>query len=288
MGKEIAEIRQRSRSRSGFSRRSLSALLGACGTRVPDHWRSNGANRLLLVSPFDQFRLRQPRRQEVPSKDGSRRLNLQWSLRPFPDLFGAAYTKWKRTKKRRKDKEKRKNRFRTSGSDEYSRRVRLIKNANRYPLHECLINDAWQDQGLAQILLSRKQPNGNLVFGVYLIDIYCLGLKNTFCNADISLAEYQVLNFTTFKEMILIPCSPGKARRIIFGAIEYARKLGFEPQKDFALSRFLLEGLPDEADDFALEFGKHQKPLYIAGPDDDFETIIKTLMLNVGTGWSNL
>ena len=70
------------RSRSGFSRRSLIALLGACGTRVPDHRSSNGIPHLLLASPFDHFRLRQPRRQEVPSKDDSGRLNLQWALQP--------------------------------------------------------------------------------------------------------------------------------------------------------------------------------------------------------------
>ncbi len=185
-------------------------------------------------------------------------------------------------KKRRKDKEKKKKQFLISGLDEHSRRVRLIKNAGSYPLHECLIDDAWKDRGLAQILLSRKQPDGNFVFGVYLVDIYCLGLKNTFCNAEISPAEYQRIKLKSFKEAALVPCPPGKARRIIFGAIEYARKLGFEPQKDFVLSRFILEGLSEEGYDFALEFGREGKPLYIAGPDDDFEAVMQTLTKNVG------
>ena len=87
VGKKRDKIRKRSRFRSGFSRRSLIALLGACGTRVPGPRPSTGAPRLLLASPLDHFRLRQPRRQEVPSKDNSGRLNLQWSLRLFPDLF---------------------------------------------------------------------------------------------------------------------------------------------------------------------------------------------------------
>jgi hypothetical protein len=55
----------------------------------------HGAHCLLMASPFDQFRLRQPRRPEVPSKDGSGRLNLRWSLRPFSDLFCAAHAKGK-------------------------------------------------------------------------------------------------------------------------------------------------------------------------------------------------
>ena len=185
-------------------------------------------------------------------------------------------------KKRRKEKERRKKRARSSDSSEYSHRVRLIKNAKSYPLHECLIDKEWQDRGLAQILLSRRQPNNKLIFGVYLVDIYCLGLKNTFCNANISLEEYQKLKLATFEETVLVPCSQGKVCKIIFGAIEYSRRLGFKPQKDFDLSQYVLEELQNNDCDLTLEFGKDGKPFYIAGPDDDFETIIETLRKNVG------
>ena len=50
---------------------------------MPDHRLSNGVPHLLLASPFDRFRLRQPRRPEAPSKDDSGRLNLPRSLQPF-------------------------------------------------------------------------------------------------------------------------------------------------------------------------------------------------------------
>ena len=105
-------------------------------------------------------------------------------------------------KKRRKDRERRKKQARFSDSGEYSNSVRLIKNAKNYPLHECLIDKEWQDRGLAQILFSRRQPNNKLIFGVYLVDIYCLGLKNTYCHANFSLEEYQDLKNKAFKETI--------------------------------------------------------------------------------------
>jgi len=185
-------------------------------------------------------------------------------------------------KKRRKEKERRKKQARSSDSSEYSYRVRLIKNAKSYHLHECLIDKEWQDRGLAQILLSRKQPNNKLILGVYLVDIFCLGLKNTFCNANISLEEYQRLKLGIFKGTVIVPCSPEKVCKIIFGAIEYAKRIGFKPQKDFDLSQYVLEGLQNNDCDLTLEFGKDGKPLYIAGPDDDFEAIIETLRKNVG------
>lgn len=187
-------------------------------------------------------------------------------------------------KKRKKDKERRKKRSSSSSSSEYSHSVRIIKNAKNNPLHECLIDKEWKDRGFAQILLSRRQPNKKMIIGMYLVDIFCLGLKDTFCNANISLEEYQRLKLATFKETALVPCPPEKACRIIFGAIEYARRLGFKPQKDFALSRFVLDGLSETDYDFELEFGFEGKPLYIAGPHDDFMTIIETLKKNIGEG----
>jgi len=187
-------------------------------------------------------------------------------------------------KKRRKEKEKRKKRAQLSGSDEFSDKIRIIKNAKSYPVHECLIDKKWQEMGMAQILLSRRQPNGKLMFGVYLVDIYCLGLKNTFCNVNFSLQEYQKLKLETFKRVVLMPCSPGKVCKIIFGAIEYAKRLGFSPQKDFDLSQYVLKGLPIDDYDLKTEFGYNGKPFYVAGPDDDFEAIVKALRIKLGEG----
>jgi hypothetical protein len=185
-------------------------------------------------------------------------------------------------KKRRKDKERRKKRAQISDAGEYAHRIRLIKNAKNYPVHECLIEKKWQDLGIAQIFLSRRQPNGKMIVGSYLVDIYCLGLKNTFCNANLSQEEYLILKLNTFMEAVIVPCPPGEVNKIIFGAIEYAKRLGFKPQKDFELSQYVLKGLPIENYDLKSEFGYKGKPYYIAGPDDDFEAVMETLRKKVG------
>ena len=185
-------------------------------------------------------------------------------------------------KKRRKEKKRRKKQSRSSSYYEYAHSAYLLKNAKNYPIFECLINTDWQDKGMAHILLSRRQPNNKLILGVYLVDIFCLGLKNTFSNANLSMEEYQKLKLSFPPESILTACSPGKACRIIIGAIEYAKKIGFKPQQDFDLSKYVLEGLQNNDYDLTLEFGKDGKPFYIAGPDDDFEAIIETLKKNVG------
>jgi hypothetical protein len=43
----------------------------------------------------------------------------------------------------------------------------IIRRARTFPIFDCLISDSWEqdDPGLVQILLSRKQPDGNICFG---------------------------------------------------------------------------------------------------------------------------
>ncbi len=187
-------------------------------------------------------------------------------------------------KRRNKERKKQSNASTMFGLDSPSYKTGLIKRAEKFPIYECLLNQDWQEKGLAHILLSRKQPNNEFIIGVFLVDMYCLGLKNTFCNANIPLEEYERLRHRMAEESSLIPCDFVLANRIVYGAIEYAGKLGFKPQKDFRLSRFTL-GEPSDADiPYNIEFGKDGKPVYIAGPNDNVNRIVAQLNKTVGDG----
>jgi hypothetical protein len=163
---------------------------------------------------------------------------------------------------------------------------RKIHAARQYPIHECLINPSWKKKGLATVLVSRRQPDGNLLFGVYLVDILCLGLKNTLCNADFSMTRYRtdVLS-KIYGDEEPMPCSTELAHQVIYGAIRFAQQFGFQPQKDFSLSQYVL----DEVDSIGpgtedVEFGRDGQPLYIAGPDDNVPRILRQLESTAGRG----
>ncbi|GAX61060.1 polyphosphate kinase [Candidatus Scalindua japonica] len=186
-------------------------------------------------------------------------------------------------KKKRKDKNRKSRK--SEMLDDIRSSKSIIKNARVLPVHECLIYPQWKEEGLATIVISRRQTDGKLVFGTFMVDIFCLGLKNTFCNANITLDEYE----NSFKEKIYsqtsyIECNIDLAHQIIYGAIDFAGKLGFEPQKDFKLSRCILEERSEKHSSAHLEFGKDGKPFYIAGPNDNAEHIIRKLSMKIGDG----
>ncbi len=184
-------------------------------------------------------------------------------------------------KKRRKEKERKKR----ANQEKYSQRTpeQNIRHAREYPIFECFVNKDWREKGHATVLLSRQQDDGDILFGVYLVDLYCLGLKNTYCNANFSTLVYEwQVKERVFGDQEMEECSPHLAHAIIYGGIDYAANLGFSPQKDFDMSRFVLDAKDSFTDLPKVEFGREGKPLYIAGPDDDVNGIMKKLKERVG------
>jgi hypothetical protein len=163
----------------------------------------------------------------------------------------------------------------------------IIRNARTFPILECLISDNWQkdDMGLVQILLARQQPDGDICFGVYLVDKYCLGLKNTFANAGFSHTRYQnEIRSKIFREQKPVKCPIELAHQMIYASIEYAEQFGFEPEKDFALSQYLLAPRGELEEPYQLTFGRNGKPFFIAGPRDNAARILKQLEKTAGPG----
>ena len=161
----------------------------------------------------------------------------------------------------------------------------MIRNARSYPIQECWINPSWQETGLANILLARGQPDGCITFGCYLVDIQCLGLKSTFCNANFAPAHYaQTVRKPYYVHEAAGACPPPLAHAIIYGGIDYAAALGFAPDRDFRLSQFVLD--PRDAFDRLphVEFGRDGKPLFVSGPRDNVAAILAKLERRLGEG----
>ncbi len=163
----------------------------------------------------------------------------------------------------------------------------VIIHARSFPIYECWISDSWQEEnpGLVQILLARQQPGGDICWGTYLVDKLCLGVKDTFANANFSPSRYQneVLR-RIFRATKPIECSPELVHQMIYESIDYAAQFGFQPQKDFMLSQYLLTPRGELEEPYNLTFGRNGKPFYISGPHDNPERIMRQLEKMAGPG----
>ena len=157
----------------------------------------------------------------------------------------------------------------------------IIDRARKLPFYKCWsVGDDFS--GMKQIVVSRQKANGNIIVGFYLIDYFCLGLKDTFYRefedeADLDEAFFDVLPDEVESKEI----DADFAQNFIYGAIEYAEDLGFEPAKDFRITEYILDDV-EEIEYIEIPFGENGMPHYIAGEDDDIDKNLKILRENVG------
>lgn len=159
----------------------------------------------------------------------------------------------------------------------------LARRAASMPLLECLINANAEDNGMALIVVARMQNEHLVLIAVYVVDTFCLGIKNTYYLTGMPLTDYRADFRTRFvNENDAVPCTIQRAHQLIYGAVDYARAMGFRPHKAFSMTRHIIGATDAHPRDESLAFGKDGKPLYISGPDDKPKQIVKQLEKRLG------
>ena len=187
----------------------------------------------------------------------------------------------KLVRKHRKEKARKKSRT-IWAHEAPARQMQRLAGADQYPLHECLIGRGWRESGLAEILVSRSQPDGHVAFAVFLVDLLCLGVKNAFWGVDFPPDMYHARVRSRFAPNGVEKCPLTLAHAIVYGGIDYAAQFGFEPHPDSEAARLVL-GVPENPRALPkVKFGRDGKPCYVTGPDDDVEAVMGRLRTGVG------
>ncbi|WP_051666228.1 hypothetical protein [Pedobacter sp. R20-19] len=155
--------------------------------------------------------------------------------------------------------------------------------ARQLPLGKCYISHNWEKSGVANVLVSRAHINGNFTIGIYLIDLKCLGIKDSAFKFNIPTDEFEDLVSYMNGEVI----EYNMAHNIIYGAEAFAESCGFKPHPDWKVGQFILEEDDDRIPIIAIEFGENGVPAYYVGPHDDaviINRILFTLDKQVGMG----
>lgn len=144
-----------------------------------------------------------------------------------------------------------------------------LAEAARFPVADCWVTPAlFTNQGIGQLGLSRRLPTGDYAVAVFLVDRFCLGIKDTIAEI-LSPSQYErrILQ-TARRDMNAEPIDPPSLRKIVEGAVAYARQLGLSPHPDYARGRLLLGDIDPAQAQRDCEFGQDGKPYFVAGPYD--------------------
>ncbi len=141
----------------------------------------------------------------------------------------------------------------------------------RFPIHECLISNGLSDMGLRTIIMSRRGPQNVVAVSVFIVDTFCLGVKNALFKVQ-DIYDYK----STFKPHLIIThegqifedIDPACARKFIEGATAYAEALEFPPHRDYKNAINIFGDIDGSDCSEEYTYGKDGKPFYINGPHE--------------------
>lgn len=151
--------------------------------------------------------------------------------------------------------------------------------------------DMFTESGLGEVVVVRPKSGGRLAIGVFLVDVYCLGVKNAFY-FEVDGSELDGLLDRVFRSSPEPPDlhSGAWGRKLVERAVDYARKLGFAPHRNYKKAARVFGGIDPKECAEVFTFGHQGKPLFIAGPNESQEKcrlIRRILERKCGVGGSN-
>jgi hypothetical protein len=155
---------------------------------------------------------------------------------------------------------------------------------NRF--HEALRSADLFDSGCGYLVISRLKADGRVDAGFFLLDVFCLGVKDATFHQFSSIADYQEsLIDPLFPDGNSVRITPEAARKLTEDAISYAKGLGFSPGANYKKASRVFGGITTANCHEQFAFGKNDKPLYIQGPSESparVEKILRVLEARCG------
>ena len=135
--------------------------------------------------------------------------------------------------------------------------------------------------GLAAVLVARYAGRDKVTACGYLIDLYCLGVKDVIGPRVLNDQQHAQFTRTFFAGYRQPPIAAPLelAQQLVLGAARYARSLGFDPAPGFDAVR---GHLGEWSGVRAITFGRNGRPEYIQGPYDNAVQVQDTLRGRTG------
>ena len=136
-------------------------------------------------------------------------------------------------------------------------------------------------EGIGHVIVTREHTGGRVSLAAFLIDRWCLGVKNCFFKLRLDDYEFDDILDRAEQSTDLEEVSYDEAHNMVWGAVGFAEEAGIAPYKDFALAQYFLE---DDTDDIPLieyDYGKDGKHFLVANNNLELTTYLPLLKKNL-------
>ena len=145
-----------------------------------------------------------------------------------------------------------------------------LKAADHWPIVSVLVPENLWSSGIGNLLIARRMPDDRLAIAAFLVDVFCLGVKNAFWKI-LAPREFDSLRHDIERMGKLRSVAPNYFAKLVYQAVDYAQSLGFRPHRDFQDAQLILAGIDPSQCGEEFQFGQNGRPLYIRGPSESPE-----------------
>jgi hypothetical protein len=173
---------------------------------------------------------------------------------------------------------------RKAGATMSGGKVLQIIGAARAPVRTCVMAERLFADGIGWVVLARALPSGQVGASFFLVDVWCLGVKDAFFLVMAQRAFEERMHESS-RDQPVVAIDPSVARKLLHDAAAYAGSFGLAPSTGFAEAEALFGDIPLATKTFS--FGKDGKPFFMSGPNDSrtrIRNIMDKLVESVGPG----
>jgi hypothetical protein len=145
--------------------------------------------------------------------------------------------------------------------------ARVLRAADA-PIQDCFLNESVFETGMGTLVLTRGVTRHHVTFASFLIDVFCLGIKDVMFESVEGEALERYLEATEDAGSPMVPVDPAHARKLLRDLAAWSQSIGFAPHQDFAAVERVFGDVSADASDAVFRFGVDGKPFYIPGPYD--------------------
>ena len=157
----------------------------------------------------------------------------------------------------------------------------MKQRARSLEIGACYISEDMKECGEGHVIITRRHTGGRISMAMYLVDIYCLGMKDSFFRLRL---EEDELDDMLDRSPNIRECSYEEAHNWVYGAIAWAEEAGIKPDKSFAITKYMLEEDTDDVPLMEYEFGYNGKHLLMANNNLEASRYLPLMKKNLGEG----
>ena len=143
-------------------------------------------------------------------------------------------------------------------SRSFSERDYIKNKARHLPLGKCYAFGNWKYQKFTPVVVTRCHKQGTFTIGLYIVDMFCRGVQDSEYFFNKTQEELNDLLKTLSEPPVLVleEIPYEVAHNLVYGAIAFAEEAGFEPDKTFVRSQYILEEDDDRIALMEFDFGE--------------------------------